>query len=331
MIERVLAQLARHGISHAVLSLGYRPDAFTTAYPGAMAAGVSLEYAVEPEPLDTAGAIAFAARHAGIDETFVVVNGDVLTDLDLSVLMDFHQDRGGEATVALTPVEDPSRYGVLDLEHDGKVRAFVEKPEREEAPSNLANAGTYVLEPSVLDEIAPMARCSVEREVFPSLAARGTLFALASDAYWLDAGTPEAYLRAHADLMQGVRGTPPSPGALLIREGVWASGEAEIMGEVSGGSFLGSGCAVGKGARVVGSCIGRGAVVEAGASVISSVLFADARIGEGTIFEDSIAGFGARVGASSHVHETSILGDHSETPPGSRLAGARVGPGKKHG
>src|SRR5581483_5972645 len=127
VIERVLDHLSAHGVTEAVLSLGYHPDAFLTAFPDDRAAGVSLSYAIDPEPLDTAGAVGFAARSADVDETFVVVNGDVLTDQDLTGLIDFHRARGAEATIALTRVDDPSRYGVVAVDDDGRVEAFVEK------------------------------------------------------------------------------------------------------------------------------------------------------------------------------------------------------------
>ena len=153
MIERVLAHLAAHGVDEAVLSLGYRPDAFMRAYPEGTAAGVKLVYAVEEQPLDTAGAIRFAAYEAGLVETFVVVNGDVLTELDVSALVQQHHETAAQATIALTPVEDPSAFGVVPTDETGRVTAFIEKPAPGEAPTNLINAGTYVFEPTVLDRI----------------------------------------------------------------------------------------------------------------------------------------------------------------------------------
>ena len=153
MIERVLGHLAGHGIDEAVLSLGYRPDAFIDAYPDGKCAGVKLIYAVEESPLDTAGAIRYAASQAGTAETFVVVNGDVLTGLDVAGLVRFHHEHPAEATIALTPVPNPSAFGVVPTDDDGRVLAFIEKPAPGQAPTNLINAGTYVLEPSVLDRI----------------------------------------------------------------------------------------------------------------------------------------------------------------------------------
>ena len=203
MIECVFSSLAQHGVTEVVLSLGYLPDQFIETYPDGSINGVKISYAVEPEPLDTAGAIRFAARYAGIDDTFVVVNGDVLTDLDLSALIAFHRAAGAEATIALHPVEDPSRYGVVVTDDAGRVSAFIEKPAREDAPTNLINAGTYVFEPSVLDRIDEGRKVSVERETFPALAADGSLYAMADHAYWLDTGTPATFLQANVDMLNG--------------------------------------------------------------------------------------------------------------------------------
>ncbi|MEZ5165605.1 MAG: NDP-sugar synthase [Acidimicrobiales bacterium] len=206
MLEHVVAGLGRHGVDQVTLSLGYREDVFLEAYPDGRCAGVALTYAVEPEPLDTAGAVRFAAEAAGIEETFIVVNGDVITDLDVRAVWDRHHEVGAEATIALTPVDDPSRYGVVPTDVDGRVLGFVEKPPPGEAPTNWINAGTYVLEPSVLDRIEPGRRVSIEREVFPAIVADGGLWAVRSDAYWVDAGTPDTYVRIQLDLVDGTRG-----------------------------------------------------------------------------------------------------------------------------
>ncbi|MGH9280529.1 MAG: nucleotidyltransferase family protein, partial [Acidimicrobiales bacterium] len=201
MIERVLLHLATHGIEEAVLSLGYRPDAFLSLFPGDRVGDLSLRYAVEPEPMGTAGAIRFAADVAGIDETFLAVNGDVLTDLDIAALVGFHREWSAEGTIALTRVEDPSAYGLVPTAPDGRVRRFVEKPLPDELVTAEINAGTYVLEPSVLDRIPVGGPVSIEREVFPAMAEKGSLFAAGFDTYWIDTGTPAKYLQAHLDLL----------------------------------------------------------------------------------------------------------------------------------
>jgi mannose-1-phosphate guanylyltransferase len=286
MIERVLEQLRGHGVEQVVLSLGYRPDAFLAAYPAGVCAGVELVYAVEPEPLDTAGAIRFAAYHAGLDassEPFVVVNGDVLTTLDVSALVEFHHDRSAQATIALTPVDDPSRFGVVPTDETGKVLAFIEKPPAGTAPTNYINAGTYVLEPAVLDRIPGGRRVSIERETFPGLVADGALFALGSDAYWVDAGTPAAYLAANL---------------------AWANGSGDD--------------------RVSDSIVGDNVELGEASIVERSVLFDGVVVGAGAQVRESIIGKGARVEDNAEVTDLSVVGDGAVVTAGSRLVGQRV-------
>jgi mannose-1-phosphate guanylyltransferase len=330
MIERVIGHLARHGIEEAVLSLGYRPDAFINAYPGGTIAGVRLTYAVEPTPLDTAGAIRFAADHAGIDDTFVVVNGDVLTDLDISELLTFHRRHGSEATISLTPVEDPSAFGVVPTDDDGRVQAFIEKPPRDEAPTNLINAGTYVLEPSVLTRIPEGRRVSIERETFPALADDKSLYAQGSDVYWLDTGTPDAYLRAHLDLVLGRRSGPPAPGAVRdpsLGSGVWRMGEVDVRSTSVRDSLVAAGAVVEAGVVVERSVIGRGAVLEEGTTVVDSVLLPGARVAARATVEGSVIGPGATIGQRCVIHALSVIGADVVTASGTVVDGERVAAG----
>jgi mannose-1-phosphate guanylyltransferase len=330
MIERVLGHLAEHGIDDAILSLGYRPDAFINAYPAGTIGGVHLSYAVEPTPLDTAGAIKFAAGHAGINETFVVVNGDVLTDSDLSALIEFHRQRGAEATISLTPVEDPSAFGVVPTDRDGRVEAFIEKPPRDEAPTDLINAGTYIFEPSVLDRIPGERRVSVERETFPALVGSGTLFALGSTEYWLDTGTPDAYLRAHRDLLLGNRAGLPAPGAErdpAIGPGVWRIGVVDVQSNSASRSLFGRGATVAPSAVVEESVIGAGAVIEEGASVTGSVLLPGARVASKATVEGSVIGPDAIVGQRCVIHGLSVIGAGAVTASGTVIDGERIAAG----
>lgn len=298
MIEHVVGHLADHGIDDVVLSMGYRPDAFAEAYPSGRCAGATLHYAVEPEPLDTAGAIRFAARDAGIDSRFLVVNGDILTDVDLTAFIAFHEARGAEGTIHLFPVDDPSRFGVVPTDDEGRVLAFVEKPPRDEAPTNLINAGTYVLEPSVLDRIPDGRKVSVERETFPAMAAAGTLYAWPGASYWLDTGTPEQYLQAQVDLLSGVRGTGV--------DGVDPS--AKVSAE----------------ATVERSVLGSGSVVEAGATVLRSVLLPGAMVRSGCEVVDSVIGEGAEILSGARVVGGTVVGDGEVVESGTSLDGARV-------
>jgi mannose-1-phosphate guanylyltransferase len=296
MIERVLEHLGAHGVTRAVLALGYRPDAFRDAYPDGRCAGVELHYAIEPEPRDTAGAIRFAAADAAIRERFLVLNGDVLTDLDIGALVAAHERTGAEATLALHRVEDPSAFGVVPTDEAGRVTAFIEKPPREEAPTDLINAGTYVLEPSVLARIAPDQPVNVERVTFPAMVADGTLYALDGDAYWIDAGTPETYLAANLDLINGSR-QPVEPGV---------HPDAQVDG------------------AVVDAVVGPGAAIGAGAVVSSSVVLAGAVIGPGARIHDAIIGARAHVGAGASLDGGTVLGDEAVVPDGTQLTGARI-------
>lgn len=287
MLEHVVGRLAEHGVDSVVLSLGYRPDAFSEAYPDGRCAGVDLHYAVEPEPLDTAGAIAFAARSAGLDDTFVALNGDVLTDIDIGRLIDLHHERGAEATIALTPVEDPSRFGVVPIDARGRVEAFIEKPPTGTAPSNWINAGTYVLEPGFVDRIAPGRRVSVERDTFPALVADGSLYAMGFDDYWIDAGTPEAYLDANLDLVSGRRRASQPFGDLAVAPSAVVHPDATVR------------CSV----------IGPGVTVAAGARIVDSVVGRDSTIGGGAGVTRSLIGVGTDVLDGATVSDLSVVGD----------------------
>jgi mannose-1-phosphate guanylyltransferase len=298
MIERVVGSLAAHGVTEAILSLGYRPDAFLEAYPDNRCAGVDLHYAVEPEPLDTAGAVRFAARSAGIDDTFLVVNGDVLTDLDVSALWDRHRSSGAEGTIALTPVDDPSRYGVVPTDAAGRVEAFVEKPAPGTAPTNWINAGTYVLEPSVIERIEDGRKVSIERETFPAMVADMSLFAMESDAYWVDAGTPATYLQVQLDLIDGRRG-PAEPAHH-------------------------DGAKVATGATVEHSVLMEGVVVERDAVVRDSVLLPGASVGVGSQVIGSVVGPYAVVAEGCTIDELTVLGDAVHVLPETTLSGARL-------
>jgi len=310
-------------VTDVVLSLGYRPDAFIAAYPDGRCAGAALSYMVEPEPLDTAGAVRFAATGAGVNDTFLVVNGDVLTDLDISELIAFHHARGGEGTISLTPVDDPSAFGVVPCGAEGLVEAFIEKPAPGAAPTNLINAGTYVLEPLVLDRIPDGRPVNIERETFPAMVNDRCLFAMPTPGYWLDVGTPQRYLEACADLVAGVRPGLPAPGAVEVSAGVWHVGKVNVAGAVTGASLLGDGATIEFGAEVTASVIGAHATIAVGAVVVGSVVMAGACIGAGASVSDSIVGPRAVIGSDAHIAAGSVIGAAAHIDDGARLTGAR--------
>jgi len=322
LIERVVAHLVAHGVTDVVLSLGYRPDAFIEAYPDNRCAGARLTYVVEATPLDTAGAIRYAASEAGIDDTFLVFNGDVLTDLDITALVRFHRERGAEGTIALTPVEDPSGFGVVPTTGDGRVEAFLEKPAPGTAPTNMINAGTYVLERRVLDRIPASGRVNIERETFPAMVEAGVLYARCSSGYWIDVGTPERYLRASADLL-AVPDRPPAPGVRAVEVRSWAAASALTEGRVSG-SFVAARARIGPDADVDTSVVGHAAVVGRGAVIHRSVLLAGASVEEGAEVHDSIVGPGAVIGRGAALTGGSVVGAGAEVAPGTRHEAARL-------
>jgi mannose-1-phosphate guanylyltransferase len=294
-LEHLIAHLSTAGVTHVALALGFKPEPFFEAFPDGLCAGVKLHYAVEPEPLDTAGAIAFAARDAGITDTFVVMNGDILCDVDVAALVAFHKAQGAEGTLHLTPVDDPSQYGVVETSAEGKVQRFVEKPAPGESESTVVNAGTYVLEPSVIDRIPEGQKISIERVVFPAMVADRTLSAMPTDDYWIDTGRPDTYLKANLDLIDGSR-------PIIL-------------------SSVGTNAHIDASASITHSVIGEGCVIGAGCVVIDSVLLPGSVLGDRVRLERSMV-----MGSISDESSLTdcVIGAGVVVPPGEHLQSARV-------
>jgi mannose-1-phosphate guanylyltransferase len=285
--------LAGHGVSDVVLACGFLPDVLREALAGEEErAGVSISYVVEPERRGTAGAIRFAADELGdrLEDRFLALNGDVLTDLDLTALLRAHDERGARATLGLYPVEDSSAYGLVHSDPDGAVLEFLEKT-GEAVPGEI-NAGMYALERSVLEMIPSGEEVSIERDVFPRLVGEG-LHGLGLDGYWMDIGTPERYLQASWDILEGrveTRVEPTAPGVLIDADAEVAAdarvGPRVVLGagcrvEAGAGvrdSVLLDGCVVGEGAQVSGSILSRGVEVAAAARLEGAVLGRDERV-----------------------------------------------------
>lgn len=297
MIEWVCEHLGSHGVSDVVLSLGYRADAFTETYPHGRIGSLAYEVAVEPEPRGTAGAVRFAAEAVGVDEPFLVLNGDVLTDLDIGALVRFHAAAGGAASIALQPVPDPTPYGLVTISETGRVIEFAEKPtpgarsvlaRRAEWPT--ISAGTYVIDPSVLERIPSERAVSIEREVFPALVADAELYARSEDTYWLDTGTPQQYLAANLDVLEGRRAHA------RVADGNDVNSAGIHPGALIRTSVIGSGCVIGPDAVVQRSVLGEGCLLGAGAVVIDSILGAGVVVGPlASLTEFSVLGSGERV------------------------------------
>ena len=305
-VAHQLDHLRRHGVTDIVFSCGYRPDALRDFFGDGSDYGVTLSYVVDPAPLGTAGAIANVGDALTGDD-LLVLNGDILTDLDLGALMRAHLDSGAQGTVALTPVDDPSAYGLVRLRPDRAVEAFLEKPSIDDlipGEPYLINAGTYLLSPSVVALIPTGVQCSIEREIFPRVAADGGLYGFSSDAYWRDIGTPESYLDANVDVLAG-----------RVR--------TETTGAVDG-LYRGPGARVDVAAQVRASVtLGADCAIEAGAIVGRCVVGARAHVGSGALVEDSIVGEGVVIGERARVEAGMVIGDGARIAPGSIL----IGPG----
>ena len=276
MVVRLAARLAAGGVSDIVLALGFQPDAFRAAFPGdSLTHGdttVHLHYAVEPEPRDTAGAIKFAADAVGIDETFVVANGDIVTGLEITDLVRAHREGGREATIHLTPVDDPSSFGVVELDDAQLVQRFVEKPAPGETSSNLINAGTYVMEASFLDRIAADVPVSVERVTFPDLVAAGDLVGYPTNDSWIDTGRPEFYLEAN----------------LVYADSERAIVESDLAATSRISQVIADRATIGENAVVSRSVLLPGAVIEENARVENSLVWG--RVSTGASITDAVIG-----------------------------------------
>lgn len=303
-LDHVLDHLARHDVHEVVLSSSYLEETFR-AFIEARHGDPAIEWITETEPLGTGGAIVSALDALGGDEPFLALNGDILTDLDLTAMVAMHRDRGAVATIALTHVDDARPFGLVPTDVDGRVREFREKPV-DLVPGDV-NAGTYVLEPSGLSAWEAGRNASIEREIFPALIAEGRpVYGFVSDAYWIDLGTPEKYLQAHFDILEGRVGFEPPYATPFVADGA----EIDVRAHLGRWVVVGATATVGPGARIDDSVLHPGAVVEGGATVAGSIL-----------------GPGSRVGAGAVVQECVLAADAS-VPGGARLDGARISAGR---
>lgn len=326
----MLRQLASSGFNDVVLSTMYLPEAFDELIPAARKAGVEVVLSSEDTPMGTSGAVKRLSHL--LTDTFMVFNGDILVDLDIQKLVALHREREAAASLALVRVPDPSAFGLVPVDVDGRVQAFLEKPgpDEEAWATDLINAGVYVLEPSVLDHVPAGQPSSFERHLFPSLLASGApVYGYEVQGYWRDLGTPIAYLSAQADLLEGRLNLPIS--ATEHGRGQWFSEAAEVEdgAVLRGPVMIGATARVEREGRVFGpSVLGPGAVVAGGARVERSVLLAGARVERGGKVSDSIVGANVVVGSGAVVSDGAILGDGVVIDEGNVLGGGvRVAPG----
>jgi len=314
-----LARAAECGITHVVLATSYRAEMFTEAFGDGSELGLTIDYMCETSPLGTGGGIRNAASmlRSGPDDPVVILNGDILSAHDLPAQVDLHRKRDAAVTLHLVEVDDPTRYGCVPTDPSGRVTAFLEKTPN--PVTNRINAGCYVFRRSVIDQIPVGQVVSVEHDTFPALiAANEVVMGFPQSAYWLDVGTPEAFVRGSCDIVLGHMPSPavPRPAGSGGSGGSGAEYLLHDDARVAGDALLSGGTAVGS-----------GAVIGAGAMVHGSVVFDEATIGDGAVVKNSIVGRGAEIAGGAHLDGV-VIGDGAFVGSGNELArGLRVWPG----
>lgn len=326
-IEHMLENLRDQGINEAILAVQYLADRFREHLGDGSRLGLKVHIVEEPEPRGTAGAVK-NVEHLLDGPTFVF-NGDVMSDLDLQDMLAFHREHSSKLTIALTPVEDPSAFGLVETTADGHIRRFIEKPRQDEITTNMINAGTYIIEPEIFRYVPPAQYYMFERGLFPVILQTGDpMYGYPSRAYWTDVGKPQTYLEVHHDILIGkVRYTfrgQQIADRVWVEDGVTIDETAQIMGPV----VIGAGVRIERQARIIGpTVIGARCVIGAEATIEGAVLWEHNVIEEGAMLRSCVIGNGNRVGAKAHIVDGSIISDGCTIGPENRLErGIRLWP-----
>lgn len=317
-LARTMERLYAVGIREVILAAGYLPEAITQYFGDGSTLDMKMTYVIEEQPMGTAGAIKNVAKH--ITGPFFVLNGDVLTSLDFQAMIDYHKRKGGMGVLHLITVEDPSAFGCVVHDAEGRISAFVEKPPKGTEPTNDVNAGTYLLDPKVLELIPDGRNVSIERETFPRiLSENNALYAFTTNDYWVDLGRPETYLSAHKDILAGIMPLVVEPGIT----GPTPDGDANIVAPVHFDADAQIAPTATVGPNVV---LGKGCKVGEGAVIRDAVLWDNVIVEDGAFIEEAIVASGARIGAKAYVAAGSVIGHDVTIAAGTRLEpGARVG------
>ena len=310
-IEHVIRKLALHGVDEIVLAMGYKPDSIYAYFKDGRELGVKLTYSLEEKPLGTAGAIKNAGGH--VDNTFFVLNGDCFSDIDYSDMLKQHRQNKAMATIALTHVDDPTRFGVVETDAGGRVLNFIEKPAADKVTSHWINAGVYILEPEVLDYIPDNQFYMFEKGVFPRMLEKSEPFyAYHNRAYWIDMGTPEQYHRVNCDLLNGKCSSPlHTAGDVIIEDGCEIHPSVRLTGPI----MLAGGCTVDANVIITGpSVIGRGCRIYKSAMIENSLLWDNISVGEGAIIINSIIAGGAKIKDKARLEGQTINQDAPSDP-----------------
>ncbi len=304
-IQYVIRHLNDHNVNEVILAMGHKPDSIKDYFDHAGKLDARLIYSVEQVPLGTAGAVKNADQYIGKDEAFLVINGDIFTDIDLSQMLKFHREKRAKVTIALTPVDDPTQFGVVEMDSQQRVTRFVEKPSREEVTSNLINAGVYILEHQILERIPQGKRFMFEHDVFPKLITEGEpVYGYPTNAYWIDMGTPEKYLRLNHDLLQGKSRLINSQAENVS---IGKQSSVHPQAKLTGPIIIDQGCTISKGVQLKGpSVIGSESSIGDDAVIENSILWPKVRVGEGAIIKNCIITNDIYIESSSHFEDAAI-------------------------
>jgi len=328
-LEHVIRHLSRHQIKDIILALGHLIQPIEGYFGNGSQFGVKLTYLVEETPRGTAGAIKNAESY--LDETFLVLNGDVFTDLDITAMIDFHQAKKAKATIALTSVDDPTSYGLIETNAQGRVIRFLEKPSWNEVTTNMINAGTYVLEPDILVQIPSETNVSIEKATFPQLLTWGKpIYAYHSPAYWIDMGTPEKYLQLHRDLLSDeCQQCTLAPGEEVL---IGAQSNIHPTAQIKGPVVIGANCSIGRQVKITGPVvIGTGCTILEGSVIEESIIWRNVQLGPRVKLKNSILSDNCSLKADSICLEA-VLGSNVTVVSGCKVEpSSRIWPGKTVG
>ncbi len=317
--EHLLEYLGSHEVDDIVVTLCYLPDRIESRFGNGGDRGMKLTYVMEETPLGTAGAVKNAESH--LDGPFFVFNGDIITNIDLRAMLSFHRQRKAQVTIALTPVDNPSAYGVVETGANGRVKRFIEKPPLGQAPTNLINAGTYILEPAVLRGVSQGVPCMFEHHLFPSLLSEGSaVYAYPTTDYWIDIGTPEKYRQVQYDLLLGKCASSLYRKIMDGKMGHETSKAIHPSAVVEGPVAFGANCSVGARACIKGpTVLGDGCRVSDGSTIDKAVIWRNVRVGKGASIRESVIGDNCSVGDHSIIESGSVVGDNVVITEGSHL------------
>jgi mannose-1-phosphate guanylyltransferase len=324
-LEYLVLYLKEHDVKDIILTTSYLPDRIQSYFGDGAGSGVHLTYLVEETPLGTAGAIKNAEALLG--EPFFVVNGDIVTGMDLTAMMSQHRKVKPRVSLALTPVDNPTIYGVVETDDKGMVKRFVEKPSWEEVTTNMINAGIYILEPEVLSYVPPATNSTFEHHLFPLLLEKGEpILSYKSTDYWIDIGTPEKYLKVTHDLLSG-----KAPSLSIYNAQISANSQVHPSARIEGPVLIGEGCIIAQGAKVKGpAALGLRCQVDEDAAIEGAILWQESRVGKKALLKNCVVGSRCYIQEGSQVPDNCVLGDDVVVGKNSKLApGTKVSPDKQ--